>query len=163
MIPSVKIIKVFAECMHADKDCKTLGQVLGCRRNTFLFAAGIHGNTDQLKQELTDLIEEYTPECRLGTWVYSQDAKMLNEAVKLILDTFPREDIVLMADAEKSVYLIPMVMDEESTTMLRPGTIEYQLSDGPPGNRRHSEDFTDLAEAIKRFNQVSDFGWQRAT
>jgi hypothetical protein len=78
-------------------------------------------------------------------------------AVRLLMD-LTGDELVLMQDTELSLYLIPSVMTDDTTDHLKPGTIEYQLSDGLPNERTHSEDFTSLRAAIKRFRELAAAG-----
>lgn len=87
-----------------------------------------------------------------------------NRAMRLICDFLKDdEDLVLMFDLKRSVYLIPSVMSENSTEdKSKVGKVEFQVSDGMPGGRGSSHDFYDLAEAVKFFKRVKDLGWAKA-
>jgi hypothetical protein len=40
------------------------------------------------------------------------------------------------------------------------GCVEYQISDGPPGNRSTSYDVYSYQEAIELFNKICAEGWK---
>ncbi len=83
-----------------------------------------------------------------------------DRAVRLLQDACD-DRVVLMQNDELELYLIPSVLPEETEAGGKPGTIEYQVSDGQPGERSHSEDGFDLREAVRLFKEVEDAGgWQ---
>lgn len=68
-----------------------------------------------------------------------------------------------MADGEQSVYLIPAVQSAKSTTHRKlVGHVEFQVSDGMPGERNHASSFFNLAEAVAFFKLVREKGWEEA-
>jgi hypothetical protein len=83
-----------------------------------------------------------------------------DRAARLLMDR-TGDMLVLAHDADLDLYLIAAVMGPESSEHLKPGTIEYQLSDGLPDQRSHSEDFTSLRLAVARYRElVAAGGWQ---
>lgn len=83
-------------------------------------------------------------------------------AIHLLMDMCAC-DVVLMQNERAGVYLIPAIMTEKSSEHLPPGAVEYQVSDGLPGHRTHSADFTNLRDAVEFFGDVVLHGWQEAS
>jgi hypothetical protein len=71
-----------------------------------------------------------------------------------------RHDDAVETGTGPCVYLVPAILDRDSIAddddgpKREPGTIEYQVSDGPPGHRSTSHDFYHLAEAVAEFNRI---------
>lgn len=99
------------------------------------------------------------------------DAEMkVRLAVHLLSDFSTDVDVTLKMDENHHVYLIASVLgddhdDDESEidgkTVITPrprGTVEYQVSDGPAGERSHSHDFYNLKDALAHFNEVVEHG-----
>lgn len=102
---------------------------------------------------------------------FDPDAKEMRArlAVHLLADFNGEIDIILMADTNLDVYLVAAVQNEmdddekivngESVFTKRPkGTVQYQVSDGLPGNRSSSNDYHNLAQAIHGFKEIVDAG-----
>lgn len=54
----------------------------------------------------------------------------------------------------KHYYIIPALQSHD-TEVVKAGEIEYQVSDGPAGNRSVSYDYATLEEAVKYCNEVN--------
>lgn len=92
----------------------------------------------------------------------TKEKDSFDDAVRLLMSVCDN-DVILMMDEQASVYLIPAVLDEKSSDTKPPGTVEYQVSDGLPGKRGHSNDFYSLREAIAFFSRVQKVGWKKAS
>lgn len=79
----------------------------------------------------------------------SPQDKADNNAVRRLLER-TRGKLILLADPENNLYLLPAQIDI--------GTIEYQLSNGLEGRRSHSEDYQRLSEAVERFENLAKGG-----
>ncbi len=81
------------------------------------------------------------------------------------------DQIILMQDEDVELYLVPSILGEGmddteigGRSFPRPaGTIEYQVSDGLPGQRGTSFDFYRLSDAIACFKHIQQVGWKKAT
>ncbi len=95
-------------------------------------------------------------------------AEILTRLAVHILTTVSNDTyVILMFDAEKSVYLeafIPPESEDEEdgdgTVTPRPlGTVEYIVCDGLPGDRSGGVSHYTLAEAIAEFRETVAHGW----
>ncbi len=74
----------------------------------------------------------------------------INHAVRILMDVLDDNLVLLQSDGR---YLIPAVMDEHSTEdQTKIGEIQYQVSDGPVGQRSESIDFWNLEDAVTYYN-----------
>jgi hypothetical protein len=95
----------------------------------------------------------------------------IRRAIHILSDAC--NDLVLLRhDKTIGVYLVASVLGEEDETEKiedeveegktytpRPhGTVQYQVSDGLPGSRSHSNDFYTLQEAMCHFNKIVEVG-----
>ncbi len=93
------------------------------------------------------------------------DEMAVRRAIHLLQDRCG-DDLVLMQNQKRSVYLIPSILpagvpptEHNGQDVERPaGTVEYQISDGYT-NRSQSIDCYSLDEAIKEFNRIQEHGW----
>lgn len=68
-----------------------------------------------------------------------------------------KEDVPLILgwDGDHQYYIIAEYFPEAQDGSERPGPrVEYQVSDGLPGDRASSEDFSTFAEASKAFDEM---------
>lgn len=90
------------------------------------------------------------------------DEMAFRRAIHILQDVC-NDQLVLMHDDALDIYLIPSIMgeddrDEDTGKMRLKGRIEYQVSDGLPGYRNHSNDFENLWDAIHHFEDVQFAG-----
>lgn len=90
----------------------------------------------------------------LNDAVFAPRENEIRAAVKQLMAATDNA-VVLAADRGRRVYVIPVVLGD--------GMVEYQVSDGLPGERTRSGDFYILAEAMALFGQIRQSGWPRAT
>lgn len=98
--------------------------------------------------------------------IKSWSAEEVNHAVRVLLDVTD-DELILAQNVQAGVYLVPAVLDENSSEQvasgeLPVGTIEYQVSDGPPGHRSSSQDFYSFEKAFDFYLHVVMQGWQKA-
>lgn len=121
---------------------------------------GLYGYKVDSRLPLADIQE------RIKDIVLSDRAYLLNDAVFRPQENDKRAavkrlmaatggEVILAADPGSNVYVIPVVLVD--------GMVEYQVSNGMPGQRSHSSDFYILAEAMDLFLRVRLDGWQRAS
>ena len=63
-------------------------------------------------------------------------------------------ELIMAADSEAGIWVIPAVLDD--------GMVEYQVSNGVPGQRTHSSDFYILGEAMAAYRNHRP-AWHAAT
>ncbi|MCY2926302.1 MAG: hypothetical protein NT031_12840 [Planctomycetota bacterium] len=88
----------------------------------------------------------------LNDAVFTPQENDIRAAVKRLMEATGGE-VILAAAPENNVYVIPVILND--------GMVEYQVSDGLPGQRTHSSDFYILAEAMAQFRQTRP-GWHAA-
>lgn len=93
--------------------------------------------------------------------LFTKDDDAFDAAVRLLMKATGDRLILALGDYS-GTCLVPAIMDEKGSDSLAPGVIEYQVSDGPPGARGSSEDFTDFAAAMARFLDVAANGRRTA-
>ena len=74
-------------------------------------------------------------------------AKEIQAAIRVLMAATD-DGLILAADCEKSVYLVPAFTDK--------GRLEFQVSDGLPGDRSSSSDFGSFAEAMRYFRKLKE-------
>lgn len=86
-------------------------------------------------------------------------------AVHILADTLDKRDESLVLVVDKGIYLVASILGdgmEPVDGVARPrGTVEYQVSDGPPGSRSTSFDFYHLEEALDCMEEIRERGWSR--
>lgn len=102
------------------------------------------------------------------------DELMVRTAVHVLSDA-GGDCIIVRQDAAKDLWLVASIQaDQDDDENLvegklivtpRPrGTVEYQVSDGPPGARAHSEGYYHLKHAVARYDAlVAAGGWPEET
>lgn len=94
-------------------------------------------------------------------------AEKIADAIRTLSKAFD-SDIILAQD--NGVYLVAMVHTAETARTsrenekpnIKAGTVEYMVSDGPPGQRSTSLDFTDPDKALDHFHMIAAEGWATA-
>lgn len=86
----------------------------------------------------------------------SAEEMTFRRAIHLLQDAC-NDEIVLMQDTDIGVYLIPAIQGEDGSDA--PGIIQYQVSNGLPGDRSNSYDYHHLRDAIAAFNNIVENGW----
>ena len=100
-------------------------------------------------RELVKEIIEYEIPYLLDDSIFTEEACKIRDAVKLLMQ-ITNDELVLLADENASVYILPAV--------LKDGMVEYGVSNGIL-DRSTSYDFFDLKEAIKEHNRICVEGW----
>lgn len=89
----------------------------------------------------------------------TEEVPPLSEIDKLVLELLKKNvPLILGWDGELGVFMIADYIEEPEEGSERPAPrIEYQISDGLPGDRTSSEDYYTFEEAQKAFDEFCDF------
>lgn len=90
---------------------------------------------------------------------------LLADAMRTIDKAFAKHNMdVLLCyernDERDEEYVITLTICTKKNSDHPPGTIEYNVCDGPPGLRSESADFFDLDEALKFYKSIVKMGWK---
>ncbi len=84
--------------------------------------------------------------------------KQYNDAIRLLIRA--TGDLIIVCRGEDdTVCLIADCEDEPCFYGYQ--IVEYQLSDGLPGERSHCNSFASLTEALKAFKEIEAVGWSK--
>src|SRR5260221_11459318 len=88
----------------------------------------------------------------------------INKAMRIILDTIQDDtSFVFLQDEDAGVYLIPAVMRKDSTEDANKiGAVQWQVCNGPRGDRGESVVFWEQLAAIQFYQDVTLIGWELA-